>query len=74
MGEHDCGTRSAMPTQTVGATMCEVIVYPITQELWRWEIRCNHCHRLLYCGTAGTRETAEMEACHAIRRERISFP
>jgi hypothetical protein len=53
--------------------MCEVTVYPITHALWRWEIRCNHCHRLLYCGTAGTMETAEMEACHAIRRERIIF-
>jgi hypothetical protein len=32
-------------------------VYPITPDLWRWEIRCGGA--LLRCGTARTRGTAE---------------
>jgi hypothetical protein len=37
--------------------MCEVSVYPITANLWRWEIRCGGA--LLRCGTAPTRAAAE---------------
>ena len=38
--------------------MYEVSVYPITANLWRWEIRCGG--GLLRCGTAYTRAAAEM--------------
>jgi hypothetical protein len=41
-----------------GATMYELSVYPITLNLWRWEIRCGGA--LLRCGTAPTREAAAM--------------
>jgi hypothetical protein len=40
--------------------MYQVSVYPITPNLWRWEIRCEGA--LLACGTAPTRVTAEMDA------------
>jgi hypothetical protein len=43
-----------------GATMYEISVYPITPNLWRWEIRCGGA--LLTCGTAPTRVAAEMDA------------
>jgi len=37
--------------------MYEHSVYPITPDLWRWEIRCGGA--LLLCGTAPTRAAAE---------------
>lgn len=40
--------------------MYEISVYPITPNLWRWEIRCGGA--LLTCGTAPTRVAAEMDA------------
>jgi hypothetical protein len=39
--------------------MYQVSVYPITPNLWRWEIRCGGA--LLRCGTAYTRVDAEMD-------------
>jgi hypothetical protein len=39
--------------------MCEISVYPITPNLWRWEIRCGSA--LLRCGTARTRVADEMD-------------
>jgi hypothetical protein len=38
--------------------MYEHSVYPITPDLWRWEIRCGSA--LLRCGTAPTRVAAEI--------------
>ena len=46
--------------------MYELSVYPITPELWRWEIRCGGA--LLLCGTAtsqGAAERAANEIVHA---------
>jgi hypothetical protein len=40
--------------------MYQVYVYPITDNLWRWEIRSGRA--LLRCGTAETRIDAEAEA------------
>ncbi len=40
--------------------MYQVLVYPITANLWRWEIRFGGA--LLRCGTAPTRGAAEIEA------------
>jgi hypothetical protein len=40
--------------------MYQVSVYPITRNLWRWEIRSGGA--LLRCGTARTRADAEVEA------------
>jgi hypothetical protein len=37
--------------------MYELSVYPITPDLWRWELRCGGA--LLRCGTAPTRVAAE---------------
>ena len=42
------------------AAMYQVLVYPITANLWRWEIRCGGA--LLRCGTAETRGAAERDA------------
>lgn len=39
--------------------MYEIQIYPITADLWRWEIRSGGA--LLYCGTAHTKEAAESE-------------
>jgi hypothetical protein len=39
--------------------MYEFSVYPITPNLWRWEMRCGGA--LLRCGTAPTRVAAEMD-------------
>ena len=39
--------------------MFQLSVYPITANLWRWEIRCGGA--LLRCGTAPTRVAAEMD-------------
>ena len=36
--------------------MYDLSVYPITPNLWRWEIRCGGA--LLRCGTAWTRVAA----------------
>jgi hypothetical protein len=38
--------------------MYELSVYPITPHLWRWEVR--RCGALLRCGTAPTRDAAEL--------------
>jgi hypothetical protein len=38
--------------------MYELSVYPLTPDLWRWEVRCGGA--LLRCGTAPTRVAAEM--------------
>ena len=38
--------------------MYQLLVYPITANLWRWEIRCGGT--LLRCGTAPTRVAAEL--------------
>jgi hypothetical protein len=40
--------------------MYQLSVYPITPDLWRWEIRCGGA--LLACGTAPTKLTAEVGA------------
>jgi hypothetical protein len=37
--------------------MYEIFVYPVTANLWRWEIRCGGT--LLRCGTASTEAAAE---------------
>jgi hypothetical protein len=42
-----------------GAIMYQISVYPITPNLWRWEIRCGGA--LLRCGTAYTRVEAERD-------------
>ena len=39
--------------------MYDLSVYPITADLWRWEIRCGGA--LLRCGTAPTRDAAAMQ-------------
>jgi hypothetical protein len=39
--------------------MYQILVYPITPELWRWEIRCGGA--LLLCGTAANQVTAERD-------------
>jgi hypothetical protein len=38
--------------------MYEHMVYPITANLWRWEVRCGGA--LLRCGTAWTWAAAEL--------------
>ena len=40
--------------------MYEITVYPITSNLWRWEIRSGGV--LLRCGTAPTQVAAERDA------------
>jgi hypothetical protein len=40
--------------------MYQIQIYPITPDLWRWEIRCGLV--LLRCGTAPTRQAAENDA------------
>jgi hypothetical protein len=40
--------------------MYQLLVYPITANLWRWEIRCGGA--LLRCGTAPTQVAAAMDA------------
>ena len=47
-----------------GATMYQLSVYPITPNLWRWEIRCGGA--LLRCGTAPTRVAAEMDVHNVV--------
>lgn len=44
--------------------MYEISVYPITRNLWRWEIRCGGA--LLRCGTAYTRIAAETDAYEVV--------
>jgi hypothetical protein len=39
--------------------MYQLSVYPITADLWRWEIRSGGA--LLRCGTAPTKAAAEMD-------------
>jgi hypothetical protein len=38
-----------------------VLLYRITPDLWRWEIRCGGT--LFECGTAPTRVAAALHAC-----------
>jgi hypothetical protein len=38
----------------------ETSVYPITSNLWRWEVRCGDV--LIRCGTAPTSAAAEVKA------------
>ena len=40
--------------------MYQLSVYPLTANLWRWEIRSGGT--LLRCGTAPTKVAAEMDA------------
>ena len=40
--------------------MYQLSVYPITPNLWRWEVRCGGA--LLRCGTAATPVAAERDA------------
>jgi len=42
--------------------MYQLSVYPITPNLWRWEIRRGGA--LLRCGTAPTRVATEMDVSH----------
>ncbi len=44
--------------------MYEISVYPITPCLWRWEIRCGGA--LLRCGTAPTKDAAEIDVSEAV--------
>jgi hypothetical protein len=44
--------------------MYQVSVYPITPNLWRWELRSGGA--LLRCGTAPTRAAAESDANSAV--------
>jgi hypothetical protein len=44
--------------------MYQLLVYPITPKLWRWEIRCGGA--LLRCGTAPTKVAAERDADHIV--------
>ena len=45
--------------------MYEISVYPITPNLWRWEIRCGGA--LLRCGTAATRGAAERAVSEVVQ-------
>ena len=40
--------------------MCQIHIYPILHDLWRWEIRSGRV--LLCCGTAPTQQAAESQA------------
>ena len=40
--------------------MREILIYPITEILWRWEIRRGHA--LLRSGTARSQAAAQIEA------------
>jgi hypothetical protein len=44
--------------------MYQLTVYPITENLWRWEVRCGGA--LLRCGTAPTKDTAERDVNGAV--------
>ena len=39
--------------------MYEIVIYPISENLWRWEIRCGGA--LLRCGAAHTERDAKRE-------------
>jgi hypothetical protein len=39
--------------------MYQLSIYPVTPNLWRWEVRCGGA--LLRCGTAPTRFAAEQD-------------
>ena len=45
--------------------MYELSVYPITPNLWRWEIRCGGA--LLRCGAAPTRHDAAMQVNDVVK-------
>ena len=44
--------------------MYRILVYPITPDLWRWELRCGGA--LLCCGTAPTRVAAEIDVSEIV--------
>ena len=44
--------------------MYQIAVYPITADLWRWEVRCGGA--LLRCGTAPSRAAAERDASEVV--------
>jgi hypothetical protein len=52
--------RNLPASQKRSATMYELLVYSITDNLWRWEIRSEGA--LIRCGTAPTRTAAETNA------------
>ena len=45
--------------------MYELSVYPITPDVWRWEIRCGGA--LLRCGTAPTKDDAAMRVNDVVK-------
>ena len=45
--------------------MYQVQIFPITPDVWRWEVRCGFV--LLRCGTAATRQAADTEATQLIK-------
>jgi hypothetical protein len=45
--------------------MYQFLLYPITPNLWRWEIRCGGA--LLRCGTALTRDAAAMQVNDVVK-------
>jgi hypothetical protein len=44
--------------------MYQLFIYPIALYLWRWELRNGAA--LVRCGTAPTRNAAEMQANHVV--------
>ena len=46
--------------------MYQLSVYPVTPNLWRWEIRSGGA--LLRCGTAPTKAAAEMHVNEVVNR------
>jgi hypothetical protein len=51
--------------------MYEVFVYPITDNLWRWEIRSGRA--IIRCGTASTGVAAEVAANAVIKPDPGAF-
>jgi hypothetical protein len=49
--------------QKEGEAMFQILIYPITAELWRWEIFCGRA--LIRCGAAKTLVAAENEVNEA---------
>ena len=45
--------------------MYQIQIFPITPNLWRWEVRCGFV--LLRCGTAPSRAAADTEAKELIK-------
>jgi hypothetical protein len=51
--------------------MYHISVYPLTPNLWRWEIRSGGA--LLRCGTASTEVAAEMDASAVVKHDPGAF-